>query len=315
MQTAKLYCDVARHRSISRAAAEYGITQSAVSQRISQLEKRLGVTLLDRSVRPLELTAAGQVYLQGCLDLLERNERLESTVSQIQLVEGNVRVDAIYSAGIDLLNHVKQHFASAHPRVTVTVNYKRPEAVYEETRQGRCDIGIVSYPQKWRHVSVIPLRDERMSVVCQPDHPLSQQLKVNAVQLAEWPMVMFERQLPVGRHIRKYLREHGVTPQVDSVFDNLDTIKSALAVTKLVSILPRRTVLREMEAGTLAAVELEPVLVRPMGIIDGRRTGSVNGFSPAVQIFVNILLEHAGPDVEPLVPAGPVAKPVGSSQI
>ncbi|MCC7205272.1 MAG: LysR family transcriptional regulator, partial [Phycisphaeraceae bacterium] len=64
MQSLRLFCDVAGHRSFSLAAKKHGITQSAVSQRVGQLEKRLGVTLLDRSVRPLALTPAGELFLR-----------------------------------------------------------------------------------------------------------------------------------------------------------------------------------------------------------------------------------------------------------
>jgi DNA-binding transcriptional LysR family regulator len=72
MQTIRLYADVARYRSFSEAAREHGITQSAASQRIRSLEDRLGVMLIDRSVRPLALTPAGEVYGRGCIELLER---------------------------------------------------------------------------------------------------------------------------------------------------------------------------------------------------------------------------------------------------
>jgi DNA-binding transcriptional LysR family regulator len=304
MHTLRIFCSVARHGSFSLAAAEHGITQSAASQRVGQLEKKLGVPLLDRSVRPLGLTAAGKQFLDGSADLIERYGRLQRSVSHFRRLDGHVRVDAIYSAGIDLLRHLRERFVAAHEGVSVTINYKRPDAVYDEVRQGRCDIGILSYPQRWRDVSVIPLRDERMAVVCPPNHPLAPNSQVHVGQLSDLPMVAFEPEMPVGRRIRKYFRDHDVAPQVVNVFDNIDTIKSAVAVTSeddgdgVAAILPRRTVLREVSARTLAVVELEPKLVRPMGIIHARRGGNGHVFSPAVRAFVDFLLEHAGPNVD-----------------
>ena len=304
MHTLRIFCAVARHSSFSLAAAEHGITQSAASQRVSQLEKKLGVPLLDRSVRPLGLTAAGKQFLDGSQDLLERYDRLQRNVSQLRRLDGQVRVDAIYSAGIDLLKHLRERFVAAHGDVSVTINYKRPDAVYDEVRQGRCDIGILSYPQRWRDVSVIPLRDERMAIVCPPDHPLAQHSQVHVARLSDLLMVAFEPEMPVGRRIRKYLRAHNVVPEVVNVFDNIDTIKSAVAVTSedgsvgVAAILPRRTVLREVSARTLAVVELEPKLVRPMGIIHARRGGKGQAFTPVVRAFVDFLLEHAGPNVD-----------------
>ena len=129
MQLLKLFRSVALHQSISKAAVRYGVTQSAVSQRIRQLEQKLGVQLLDRSVRPLKLTAAGQVFLEGCNQLLEDYERLEQRVSGCHQLEGTLCVEAIYSAGIDLLSQAKSNFKLLHPNVEIIIEYKHPQHV------------------------------------------------------------------------------------------------------------------------------------------------------------------------------------------
>ena len=137
MQTLRLFYDVTRFRSFSRAAVEHGITQSAASQRIGQLEKRLGVRLIDRSIRPLALTPAGEVFLTGCRDVVERYEQLEHKVTQFRpQLESRVQVQAIYSAGIELLTKVKDAMAEKHPRVSISFKYTRPDEVHEAVRKG-----------------------------------------------------------------------------------------------------------------------------------------------------------------------------------
>lgn len=299
MQTLRLFVEVARCHSFSQAAERHHITQSAASQRIQQLEKRLGVTLLDRSVRPLALTAAGQRYLAGCEELLEAHDRLEREVGQMHGdPKGLVRVAAIYSAGIQLLNQVRERFVEEHPRINVEIRYDQPEAVYHSVREAECDLGILSYPQGWRNVGVIPLRNEVMAVVCQPGHELARRSVVQVDTLSAFEMVGFSPDLPVARRLTRYLRENHANPRVTDVFDNIDTIKSAIAVTDRFAILPKRTVVREVAAGTLAAVDLLPQLVRPIGIIHRRKHKSGQAFGPAAQVFVDFLLEHAGPSVE-----------------
>ena len=296
MQRLRIFCSVARHRSFSQAAVDHKITQSAASQRVGQLEKKLGVKLIDRSVRPLVLTKAGEEYLRGCQQLLDRYDQLERRVCRLKPpADGCVRVDAIYSAGIDLLNQVKEAFAAEFPDVRVTIEYKHPDEVYQAVRDSRCDLGILSYPQVWHQVSVVPLRDEPMVVVCSPQHPLAgtEAGCLHASQLGEWPMATFEQSLPAGRHIRRYLRECGVQPDIANVFDNIDTIKSAVAVTDQVAILPKRAVLRELSAGTLAAIDLEPKLVRPMGMVCPRC--NEDEIRPAVRAFMEFLQDRAGP--------------------
>lgn len=305
MQTLRLFKDVARCRSFSQAALLHGITQSAASQRVSTLEKRLGVTLIDRSVRPLGLTDVGKVFLVGCDDLLDRYDRLAGRIAGLQgEAEGVVRVTAIYSAGIDLLNNVRERFETAFPKVHVEIRYEQPDAVYRAVRENECDLGILSYPQRWRNVGVLPLRDEPMAVVCRPDHQLVRGgvTSLRAADLTGLDMVTFDTELPVGRRIREYLRENNAQPHITNVFDNIDTIKSAVALTDQVSILPRRTVIREVAAGSLSLIELEPNLARPIGIIfrgfRGFRGGREREFAPGVQAFVDFLLDHAGPSVD-----------------
>lgn len=303
MNSIRLFVDVARYRSFSEAAREHGITQSAVSQRIGALERRLGVTLIDRSVRPLALTPAGLRYEQGCLDLLQRYDQLEAQVAGARrgASKAQIVVDAIYSAGIDLLNQLRDQFEDRHPHVSVVIDYKRPEEVHEAVRRRRCDIGIVSYPGRWPGVGVIPLRDEPMCVVCARSHPLAQELYVEARELGSYEMAAFEPALPVGRAVARYLRENGARPVVASVFDNIDTIKSAVAVTDQFAILPKRTAMLEVAAGTLAVVELEPELHRPLGVIYAKPNNGVHrgkragGLAGPVRDFVDYLIENAGP--------------------
>ena len=322
MQTLRLFADVARCHSFSEAARLHGITQSAASQRISQLEKRLQTQLIDRSVRPLELTDAGRLFLEGCQSLIERYDELERRVTSlgqgdgpgagspgagVAAVTGTVRVSAIYSAGIELLERVRERFEAEHRQIHVQITYDHPDAVHTAVREMSCDLGIVSYPQRWRGVGVIALRDEPMAVVCAPGHGLAEgDGLVEAGDLDGLEMVAFDAELPVGRRIRRYLRENGARVAVASSFDNLDTIKHVVSVTGAFAILPLRTVAREVEAGTLRARPLSPRLVRPIGIIHRQRHGS--GFSPAARLFVDALTRHAAvPEAEAVSGASAVA--------
>ncbi|MDX1383782.1 MAG: LysR family transcriptional regulator substrate-binding protein, partial [Thermoanaerobaculia bacterium] len=184
-------------------------------------------------------------------------------------------------------------FQRHHPGVRINLEYKRPEEVDRAVRASACDLGIVSYPRRWPDVAVRPLRDERMSVACAPSHPLARRQQVRASQLDGLKMIGFDAGLPVARHIRRYLKAEGVKTDFTQALDNIDTLKSVLAISDAIAILPRRTVRSEVEAGTLAVVELEPELTRPLGIIFSRRAR----LSPAAAAFCDFLVENAEPDL------------------
>jgi DNA-binding transcriptional LysR family regulator len=113
LKSLKVFCDVVRQRSFSRAAEENEISQSAASQVVQQLEERLGVLLIDRSKRPFVLTPEGEVFYDGCRGVLERYSTLEDKVRTLhQEVAGSVRVASIYSVGLHHMNRYLQDFLS-----------------------------------------------------------------------------------------------------------------------------------------------------------------------------------------------------------
>jgi DNA-binding transcriptional LysR family regulator len=256
------------------------------------LEREVGVQLIDRSKRPLQLTASGETFHHGCRQILDNFERLRRQIAEPDGVTGKVRVAAIYSAGIDLLNQAAQSFEAANPGCKVELQYQQPMGVYDRVRADQVDVGIISYPDRWRDVASQPLRDETMVVVCRPDHHLADRPNLTPIDLAEVPLVSFDASLPIHRRIAAYLRSHGVTPLVAHSFDNIDTLKVYLAHSTEAAILPDRTVAREVNQGTLAATPLTPTLVRPVAVVFNRH----RQLTPAVQTFIEHLTQTSTED-------------------
>jgi DNA-binding transcriptional LysR family regulator len=295
LDTLKLFCDVARNGSFSRGAELNGITQSAASQRIRGLEEGLGVELIDRSTRPCGLTPMGKVYFEGCRDILNRYEQLEREVTGgSRLFRGTIDLASIYSADVPHLNEIREGFQSEHPDVRVQIHYLQPDGVQEWVRSAKCDLGILSYPDRWPELANIPLREERMVAVVRTSHRLAKLGQIAPSELEGERLIGFDAELRISREIRTYLRRHGILPVVESSFDNIDSIKSAVAETDGVGILPRRSVRIEVARGLLATAELNPPLLRPLGIVH-RKDRSL---SPVVDAFVRYLRQNDLPAVE-----------------
>lgn len=292
MDAIKLFCDVAQHRSVSKAAEANGVTQSAVSQRLMSLERELGVQLIDRSKRPLQLTEAGETYHHGCRAILDRYEKLTRQITAgSNHLRGTLRVAAIYSAGIELLSQAVESFERDHPNAEVEVQYHQPQAVYEKVRDDLVDLGILSYPRGWKGLAVVPLREEVMMLVCAPDHPLAGRRSIHAGELQDQALVNFEPSLPIARRIAGYLREHGVSAAASHTFDNIDTIKVYISHSDEAALLPDRTVRPEVEAGTLVAVALHPTLTRTVGVVYSRQ----RTLTPLMEAFIEHLTDSTDP--------------------
>lgn len=292
IESIQLFCAVARSRSVSRAARESGITQSAASQRIQALERELSVRLIDRSKRPLELTEAGRVYHRGCRRILDQYEQLKQRIqSASRPLRGEIGIAAIYSSGIDWLSAVKEQFEQAHPETTISIDLLQPDAVYEQLRQERCDFGILSFPERWEQMESVLMREEPMSVVAAPNHPIAGRERVHVRELIGRTMVGFDRDLPIGERIHAYLREHGVRPNIVNRLDNVDTVKTYVTETDAVAILPEPPIHRELEQGLLSRATLGPRLARPLAMM----SPSHRQPRPPASAFMDYLLAHQPP--------------------
>ena len=112
----KLFKDIAQTRSFSRAANLNGVSQSAASQHVQDLERSLGTILLDRSTRPLVVNPAGQLYGDFCRDVLRRKEEFEVALNQLkQNLDGTVKVASIYSVGLSEMAQLEHEFSRRRP--------------------------------------------------------------------------------------------------------------------------------------------------------------------------------------------------------
>jgi DNA-binding transcriptional LysR family regulator len=291
LESLRLYCDVIRLRSFSRAADESFVSQSAASQAIQQLEQHLGVTLIDRTKRPFVITPEGDAFYGACRTLLDGWEKAKAEMGAVKArVDGTVRVAAIYSVGLHDLSRHQQRFMSLYPEARVELELVHPHKVVEAVVRDEADVGIMSYPPATRGLTVVPLRREPMAVVCHPSHPLARRRIVLPAQLQGEPFVAFDRELTIRKAIDRALRQHNVRVDIRMEFDNIETIKQAILIRAGVSILPRHTVQMETGVRTLAAVTLGiPDLIRPIGIVHRRQ----KPLAPTANRFVQFLLKDA----------------------
>lgn len=287
LDTLKLFHDIAQLKSMSRGAEANQISQSAASQQMQELEKRFGVSLLDRGTRPVKVTAAGKLFQEFCRDVLRRREEFDIELQTLTgSLEGAVRVASIYSIGLSEVSRLQEQFEARYPQASLAVEYLRPDKVYEAVLTDRADLGLVSYPQSSRDLAVIPWREEEIAVAAPPSHPLARKSLVMPSDLNSQDFVGFDEDLSIRRELDRFFRDQGIELHVTMHFDNIQTIKEAVALGSGISLLPARTMQAEIEQGRLVSIPLHaPELVRPVGIIHRRR----KKFTRAVKLFLELV--------------------------
>ena len=287
LSEARLFREIAQTKSISKAAVHCGISQSAATQHLQEVERRLGLGLVDRSTRPLALTDAGRLYADFCRDILRREEQFHLALEKLKGDAGGaVRVASIYSIGLSEMSRLRGLFETRHPEAQLHVDYLRPDKIYEAVLADNADLGLVSYPVAKRELAVIPWRKEQMAVAVAPSHPLAAKALLHPADLNGQDFIGFDEDLLIRRELDRFFREQGVEVRLVMQFDNIQTIKEAVALGSAISILPEHTMQTEIEQGRLVSIPLHaPGLLRPVGIVHRKR----KKFNLAAQAFLNLL--------------------------
>jgi DNA-binding transcriptional LysR family regulator len=286
-----MFCDLAETESFTKAAQISGVTQSAVSQQISSLERIFKSLLIERSKKKFRLTREGQVLYDYSKQIIQSYESLHSKLQELKdIISGTIRVATIYSIGLhDLPAYVKR-FMKSYPTVNIHVEYRRANQVYDDVLSNVVDLGLVAYPVKDPKIEIIALHKEPLVLICHPQHPFAKLKTVKLKALAGQKIIGFEPDIPTRKALDKILKEYGVEVKHVMEFDNVETVKRAVEIDAGVSIVPQGTIAQEITKQTLVAVPIDDGdFYRPIAAIHKKN----KVLSPAMKQFLTILKEAA----------------------
>lgn len=287
IESLKMFCDLAETESFTKAAQINNVTQSAVSQQISSLERMFKSLLIERSKKKFRLTREGQVLYEYSKQVIQTFDSLQNKLQEIkEIISGTIRVATIYSIGLHDLPPYLKKFLKTYPTVNVHVEYRRANQVYDDVLSNVVDLGMIAYPIRDSKLEIVPLRKETMVIICNPQHPFAKAKKLKLKDLQGQKFIGFEADIPTRRGIDKALRDAGVSVQYVMEFDNIETVKRAVEIEAGVAIVPQSTVMQEVAKQSLAEIEIEDAeLYRPIALIYKKN----KVLSPAMKQFIVVL--------------------------
>ena len=287
IESLKVFCDLAETESFTKAAHINCVTQSAVSQQISSLERHFKSLLIERSKKKFRLTREGQVLYDYSKQIILAYDSLHNRLQEIKdIISGTIRVATIYSIGLHDLPPYLKKFLKAYPTVNVHVEYRRSNQVYEDVLGNVVDLGLVAYPARDAKLEAVPLRKDRLVLICHPQHPFAKVKSVKLSDLTGQKFIGFEPDIPTRRAIDKILKEQNVTVNHVMEFDNIETVKRAVEIEAGLAIVPHGTITQELSKHTLAEVKMEGAeFFRPLAAIYKKN----KVLSPAMKQFIAVL--------------------------
>lgn len=254
MESAKIFCDLVELKNFSRTAELHGISQSAVSQQLAQLEMGHKTQFINRRKRPIELTNAGQSFYRACKDILERYDQLHNELSSLSKTSCRINLASIFSIGMHTLQPYVKKFMSIYPDVNLSIEYLDAKDIYMRLLKGSIDIGVVAIPKRDRSINVYNFENEPLTMVCSPDHPFSLSDEIDIHHLQGERFIAFAGNVPTRQCVDNILKRFGVSVHIVMEFDNIETIKRAIEINSGISILPQTTIKAELNSGTLQSV-------------------------------------------------------------
>ena len=271
IETLKVFIDLVDMQSFSLAAERNFITQSAVSQQIRTLEDKFKRRLLERvrGRREVKLTAAGEVFYRECKNVLasfdQLNENMRGLVGKIS---GTVKVATVYSVGLHELPPKVREFMSKFPAAKIDLEYSRTTRVMRDVMNGTVELGVVSFPEAKRGLTIVPMASDRLVLICPPGHEFAEREQMKVTELKGQDFVLFERDIPTRKATDKILKSYGVEIRKVAEFDNIETIKRSVEVGFGLAIVPHPSVIDEEKNGQLCVIELaEKDWIRPVGVV------------------------------------------------
>jgi DNA-binding transcriptional LysR family regulator len=287
----KYFVAVAEERNFGRAAKRLHMSQPPLSTQIKGLEEELGVKLFDRSTRRVELTDSGLTLLVRAREILDAVEEAGAEARGAELGErGQLEIGFVSSATLSLLPPALRLFRERYGGVELDLrelsSVEQLEALYE----GEIRVGLVRLPLQAPGIQLEPILAEPLVVALPVGHPLESQEKITLEEVAELPLIFFQRRLEPGSHeqIIELLGRVGALPKVAQYAVHLQTVIGLVASDIGIAIL----------AESVRRLHREGIVYRPL---DAPNATSWLGLAwlesdeaPLVENFVQVVREVAG---------------------
>lgn len=251
----QLFVDICDLGSFSKAAARHVVSQSAVSQRIAQLERRLGQSLFDRKARPLTLTSAGQIVYESSRQRIAIHAQMLAHLEDLQpMLSGPVRLGCIFSLALGPLRQMLRQFLRDASSVELHVTHGETYELAQDVLNGLIDLALVAYGEKSEGIQIEGVGKEPMILVVPPNLKDIPPLPVPGTWMNHRRLVTFPHHSPTRRGIAEAFARIDVTPEIVLEVANPVVLIEAVAAGRGCAIMPFSSAVGALEQGEITYV-------------------------------------------------------------
>jgi LysR family transcriptional regulator for metE and metH len=284
---------VAASGSVTQAASEVHLTQSAVSHQLRDIEERLGTALFLRVGKRMVPTAAGARVLTTARRVLDDIATAEDEVRRLATnAAGVLRVCAQCNTGYHWLPPLVEAFRRKHPSVDVVIAVECTMRPIDALLEGHLDLAIVTQEIHNRHLRVRPLFEDEHAAIVAPDHPFASRPFVRPEDFARERLLLYSGSTEDSFTVQQILRPAGVEPARISFVMLTEAILAMVKARLGISVMQTWAVEPAIRAGDVRAIPITPGgIQRRWSAATLREAAS----SPHLDAFVELLATRAMP--------------------
>ena len=264
LATLELFLAAARLGSISQAAANQRIAQPSASSRIRNLERQLGMKLLERGPTGSVPTSEGTVVAGWAENLLRAAQEMAAGVEALRASQtGRLRIAASFTIAEYLLPPWLEQFLRKRPDDSVALDVANSATVLERVEAAQADLGFIESPHPTPTMRFQTVAVDELITVVRPGHPWTRRRSISVDTLASTPLVLRE----LGSGTRESLEQAMLDLGLDGPHSVLEVgstsaVRSAVLNGSSPTVVSQVAVASDLDAGTLVAIPVEGLHIR-----------------------------------------------------
>ncbi|MEL7610746.1 MAG: LysR family transcriptional regulator [Bacillota bacterium] len=254
----KIFVTVCDTLNMTEAAKALFISQSAISQAVSELEGYYDARLFERLSRKLYLTQAGEKLLSYARHMLRMSADIQKDMKAL-LQSGSLRLGASVTIGASVLPRLVGAFKATHPDTEISVIEDNTEQIEKQLLGDRTDFGLVEGEIISRDIMCSPFMEDELTLVCASAHRFAGLSAVKPQELEKEEFIVRERGSGTRKTFESVMTAHNLAWKESWTCNNADTIKAAVSAGLGVSVISKLAVAKEVRDGALVAVPVEGI--------------------------------------------------------
>jgi len=283
------FIEVARQRSVSKAAERLFVTQPAVSMQIRQLEDAFGLALVEPLGRTIQLTSAGEAFLTYATNAMGQFKDLEALMAEhVGLKKGRIDL-AVVTTSKYFIPMLLVQFGRLHPGIDVQLKIDNRENVLGMLCQFEADLVVMGRAPSHIECIATPFATNPLVIVAPPDHPLARRKSLPFEALSDFRFVVREEGSGTRAAMERLFQDHHAPLNVVMDLPSNETIKQAVMAGMGLSFLSIRTIRHELASGHIALLDVQGLPQMNQWYVTHLKHKKL---SPATTAFKDFLIEQ-----------------------